>query len=65
MAGGGDSKRAIMFALGANFSLAVAKGMATFFTGSSAMLAETVHSLADCGIGDAKPAPGRGPVLAT
>lgn len=49
MAGGGDSKRAIMFALGANFSLAVAKGVATFFTGSSAMLAETVHSLADCG----------------
>jgi len=49
MAGGGDSKRAILFALGANFSLAVAKGVAAFFTGSSAMLAETVHSLADCG----------------
>jgi cation diffusion facilitator family transporter len=48
MAGGGDSKRAIIFALGANFSIAVAKGVAAVFTGSSAMLAETVHSLADC-----------------
>jgi cation diffusion facilitator family transporter len=49
MAGGGDSTRAILFALGANFALAIAKGVAAFFTGSSAMLAETVHSLADCG----------------
>src|SRR5688572_3358222 len=49
MAGGGDSTRAIVFALGANFAIAVAKGVAAFFTGSSAMLAETVHSLADCG----------------
>ena len=49
MAGGGDSTRAIFFALGANFAIAVAKGIAAFFTGSSAMLAETVHSLADCG----------------
>lgn len=49
MAGGGDSTRAILFALGANFAIAVAKGVAAFITGSSAMLAETVHSLADCG----------------
>jgi len=49
MAGSGDSSRAILFALGANFAIAVAKGVAAFFTGSSAMLAETVHSLADCG----------------
>jgi cation diffusion facilitator family transporter len=49
MAGSGDSTRAILFALGANFAIAVAKGVAAFFTGSSAMLAETVHSIADCG----------------
>lgn len=46
---GSNSTRAILFALGANFAIAVAKGVAAFFTGSSAMLAETVHSLADCG----------------
>ena len=49
MAGQGNSVRAIYFALGANFIIAVAKGVAAFVTGSSAMLAETVHSLADCG----------------
>ena len=49
MAGSGDSTRAIFFALGANFAIACAKGVAAFFTGSSAMLAETVHSIADCG----------------
>ena len=46
---GSDSTRAILFALGANFAIAVAKGVAAWFTHSSAMLAETVHSLADCG----------------
>lgn len=49
MAGGGDSTRAILFALGANFAIAIAKGVAAYFTKSGAMLAETVHSLADCG----------------
>lgn len=49
MAGGGDSTRAILYALGANFAIFVAKGFAAFMTGSSAMLAEAVHSLADCG----------------
>ena len=48
MSASGDSTRAILFALGANFAIACAKGVAAFFTGSSAMLAETVHSLADC-----------------
>src|SRR5690606_11011269 len=46
MAGSGDSTRAIFFALGANLAIAVAKGIAAFVTGSGAMLAETVHSLA-------------------
>ena len=49
MAASGDSNRAILFALGANFAIAGAKGVAAYFTNSSAMLAETVHSLADCG----------------
>lgn len=49
MAGQGDSTRAILFALGANFLIAVAKGFAAYFTRSGAMFAETVHSLADCG----------------
>ena len=46
---GTDSTRAILFALGANLAIACAKGVAAYFTRSSAMLAETVHSLADCG----------------
>lgn len=45
----GDSYRAIFFALGANFALFVAKSLAAWVTGSGAMLAEAVHSLADCG----------------
>ena len=49
MSGHADSARAIFFALGANFAITVAKGVAAFFSGSGAMLAETVHSLADCG----------------
>jgi cation diffusion facilitator family transporter len=49
MAGQGNSLRAIFFALGANFAIFVAKAVAAFITGSGAMLAEAVHSLADCG----------------
>jgi divalent metal cation (Fe/Co/Zn/Cd) transporter len=49
MSGHGDSKRAVLVALGANFAIAIAKGIAAWFTHSGAMLAETVHSLADCG----------------
>ncbi|GAB3388446.1 cation diffusion facilitator family transporter [Lysobacter fragariae] len=48
MAGHGDSTRAVLVALGANLSIALAKGVAAWFTRSGAMLAETVHSLADC-----------------
>jgi cation diffusion facilitator family transporter len=49
MAGHADSTRAILFALGANFAITIAKGVAAALSGSGAMLAETVHSLADCG----------------
>jgi len=41
--------RAVLYALFANFGIFVAKGVAAVLTGSSAMLAEAIHSLADCG----------------
>jgi cation diffusion facilitator family transporter len=44
-----DSTTTILFALGANVFIAVAKGIAAALTGSSSMLAEAVHSVADCG----------------
>jgi cation diffusion facilitator family transporter len=44
-----DSVRTIFFALGANLAIAVAKTGAAIFTGSSAMLAEAIHSYADSG----------------
>lgn len=43
------SLRAIFLALGANFLIAAAKFAAAIFTGSGSMLAEAVHSFADCG----------------
>src|SRR5690606_36249392 len=46
---GSDSTKAIFYALGANFSICVAKAAAAFVTGSGAMLAEAVHAAADCG----------------
>lgn len=49
MAGGANPVRAIFFALGANFAIAVAKYIAAFVTNSGSMLAEAVHSTADCG----------------
>jgi len=42
------SIKAIMYALGANGGIAVAKGFAAWYTGSGAMLAEAIHSFADC-----------------
>jgi cation diffusion facilitator family transporter len=44
-----DSARTIFYALGANLAIAVAKTGAAIATGSSAMLAEAIHSFADSG----------------
>lgn len=49
MSGHANSLKAIFLALGANFAIFIAKLVAAFVTGSGAMLAEAVHSLADCG----------------
>ncbi|AMP09114.1 cation diffusion facilitator transporter family protein [Collimonas arenae] len=43
-----SSTKAIFYALGANGGIALAKFAAALFTGSGAMLAEGIHSLADC-----------------
>ncbi len=44
-----ESTATILFALGANAAIAAAKGAAAWITGSTSMLAEAVHSVADCG----------------
>lgn len=43
-----SSTRAILYALMANFGIALTKGAAAIYTRSGSMLAETVHSFADC-----------------
>jgi cation diffusion facilitator family transporter len=43
------SLRAVLYALSANFGIFVAKAVAAWVTGSSSMLAEAIHSFADCG----------------
>ncbi len=48
MSAGADSLKSILFALGANFLIAIAKTAGAVFTGSSSMLAEAIHSYADC-----------------
>ena len=48
MSAGADSLKSILFALGANFVIALAKTGGAIFTGSSSMLAEAIHSYADC-----------------
>jgi cation diffusion facilitator family transporter len=47
-AGNEGSVRAILYALGANFGIAVAKFGAAWWTNSGSMLAEAIHSTADC-----------------
>ncbi|RDS86733.1 cation diffusion facilitator family transporter [Dyella psychrodurans] len=49
MSGHANSLKAILLALGANFAIFIAKLVAAIMTGSGAMMAEAVHSLADCG----------------
>jgi len=43
------STKSIMFALLANLGIAITKTVAAAITGSGAMLAESIHSYADCG----------------
>lgn len=46
--GSEGSLKAIFYALGANGGIAVAKYAAAFWTGSGSLLAEAIHSSADC-----------------
>jgi len=48
MSAGADSLKSVLFALGANFLIAIAKTAGAAYTGSSSMLAEAIHSYADC-----------------
>src|SRR5512133_1284219 len=44
-----SSVKSIIFALLANLGIAITKTVAAIITGSGAMLAEAIHSYADCG----------------
>ncbi|MFT7684804.1 MAG: cation diffusion facilitator family transporter [Candidatus Azotimanducaceae bacterium] len=48
MSAGADSVKSIIYALVANFTIAIAKLVAAIVTGSGSMMAESVHSFADC-----------------
>lgn len=48
MSQGVDPLKSIFYALFANGAIAIAKGFAAWVTGSGAMLAEAIHSVADC-----------------
>ena len=43
----GDSKKTVLVAIGANTTIAVVKGVAGAISGSSSLLAEAAHSVAD------------------
>jgi cation diffusion facilitator family transporter len=49
MSHGPDSVKSILFALGANLAIFIAKLIAAVITGSGSMMAESIHSLADSG----------------
>lgn len=49
MSSHGDSTKTILITLAANFGIAVTKAGAAAYTGSGAMVAEAIHSFADCG----------------
>ena len=44
-----ESLRSVLVALAANTTIAVAKGTAAALTGSPALFAETLHTVADAG----------------
>ena len=48
MADHGSSNKAILYALLANFGIAVSKLLAALYTASGSMLAEAIHSFSDC-----------------
>jgi divalent metal cation (Fe/Co/Zn/Cd) transporter len=48
MAGRSGSLKAVLYALSANSGIALAKAGAAAYTGSAALFAEAIHSLADC-----------------
>lgn len=44
----GNSTKAVLSALGANSGIALSKTVAAYFTGSGSLMAESLHSWADC-----------------